>query len=60
MVEKRFVSHGVVSLSLEFNTVFLHMRFMAIFLNVDKSSLQFKIISALNFRKTFLKKLNLD
>lgn len=44
----QFLGYTLAALSIEFNTVFLHLRFMAVFFNVEKSSAQYRIISIFN------------
>lgn len=44
----QFVAYTLCALAIEFNTVFLHLRFMFVFFAVDKSSGKYRIISTLN------------
>lgn len=44
----QFVGYTLAALSIEFNTVFLHLRFMFVFFNTDKSSPKFRVVSILN------------
>lgn len=48
LVTNKFVGYTLAALSIEFNTVFLHLRFMLVFNGVDKSSIKFRIVSILN------------
>ncbi|RNA15899.1 TLC domain-containing 2 [Brachionus plicatilis] len=44
----RYVGYTTAAISIEFNTVFLHLRFMSVFCNIDKNSLKFRLLSILN------------
>ncbi len=44
----KFLGYTIVSLLMEFNTVFLHLRFMFVFHSVDKSCLFYRIVSTVN------------
>lgn len=44
----QFVGYTLAALSIEFNTVFLHLRYMLVFFNVEKSTLKYRLISILN------------
>lgn len=44
----QFVGYTLAALSIEFNTVFLHLRFMFVFFNVEKSSASYRLVSILN------------
>lgn len=44
----KFVGYTIGALSIEFNTIFLHLRFMLVFCGIEKSSLFFRVISILN------------
>ncbi|CAF0861113.1 unnamed protein product [Brachionus calyciflorus] len=44
----RYVGYTIGALSIEFNTVFLHLRFLTLFCNVDRNSIFFRIILLLN------------
>jgi hypothetical protein len=45
----QFVGYTIGALSIEFNTVFLHLRFLFLFCNPDaKSALKFKLLAILN------------
>lgn len=44
----QFVGYTLAALSIEFNTVFLHMRFMLVFFNFEKSSPQYRLVSIVN------------
>lgn len=44
----QFVGYTLAALSIEFNTVFLHLRFMFVFFNTEKSTIQYRIVSILN------------
>lgn len=43
-----FIGYTIASLSIEFNTVFLHLRYMLVFQGADRSQLPFKIVSKAN------------
>lgn len=44
----QFVGYTLAALSIEFNTVFLHLRFMLVFFNVEKSTIKYRLVSILN------------
>jgi len=48
LITNKFVGYTLAALSIEFNTIFLHLRFLLVFNNVDKSSVKFRVVSILN------------
>jgi len=48
LVTNKFVGYTLAALSIEFNTVFLHLRFLLVFNGVNKSSIKFRVVSILN------------
>ncbi len=43
-----YLGYTIVALLMEFNTVFLHLRFMFVFHSVNKSYMSYKIVSTVN------------
>ena len=46
-----FIGYTVTALSIEFNTIFLHLRFMFVFHEYDKRKLVYRVISTANLGK---------
>lgn len=48
LILNRFVGYTIGAMSIELNTIFLHLRFMLVFNNVPKTSLLFRVVSLIN------------